>query len=266
MKALYGFVSTGDKSAMYTMRIMYEVWSQWSGKPVKYLKDVYYINLSTNSSDANAKALLYCEELDIPLRGDASFDLNEIKRRKAEELAADREKAEAAQRQRDLEFEQQIVEAKKVFENTVLEGAFQTGKYLGRLVSDVAKVDIQYILWLAEQPITKGIHTKFDINIQIAKDYISNHEVRKPDYVGVIGEEIELELTLVSGYVTQGAFPSIIWTAQTDDGNIVKFFSVAKGFKTLKDGDRFKVKGTVKDHSEYRNQKNTLLNRPKIVK
>lgn len=266
MKALYGFVSTGDKSAMYTLRIMYEAWSQWGGKPTKYLKDVYYVNLSTNSADANAKALLYCKELGIPLRGDASFDLNEIKRRKAEELAADREKAEAAQRQRDLEFEQQIAEARKVFENAVLEGVFQTGKYLGCLASDVAKVDIQYIHWLAEHPISEGIATKFDINIQIAKDYIAKHEVRKPDYVGVVGEEIELELTLVSGYVTHGAFPSIIWTAQTDDGDIVKFFSVAKGFKELKNGDRFKVKGTVKDHSEYRNQKSTLLNRPKLVK
>lgn len=87
------------------------------------------------------------------------------------------------------------------------------------------------------------------------------------DYVGAEGEKVELTLKLVKVGVYETFFAGrktyiSVYTFEDENHNKL-VWKTQKGI----DGDVcdfFKVKGTVKDHSEYRGEKQTVLTRCKV--
>lgn len=254
-KPLYGFISTGDKTAMYTLRIMEScLVGGPDGGSIMNL-DYYVKNLSNNKEKAEAVAAEICEDIGVPLKSDASFELNEIKRRKSEMLAAEREAYEKEIQERQEKIERE-------FDSSVLESVFLSGKYIGKTP---AEADLGYLFWLAEQGVS-GSKSKYDINVQIAQNYIEQNNIQKPGYVGIVGEQIELELKLISCYTTNGRFLSYVFKSVTPTGEAVVFFSTSKKFLALKDGDTFKITGLVRSQDEYNGQNSTVINKPKMGK
>lgn len=264
MTPLFGFVSTGDKTAMFTLRIMYRVETTHPSGVGRMVmnEDCYIKNLSTDKDRANEAAAEICQFYKIPLKGSADFDLNEIKRNKSEAIQAEREAQErfVAEQQRLIEEAQT-----KFFNESMEQGVFLVGKYIGKTAKETYEIDPQYIQWVAERYVEND-NSKFQVNAKLAKTFIEENNITFGGFVGEVGETVTVDLTLKSGYVTQGRFTTIIWTALTEDGKVIKFFSTAAGFKALKDGDKFKVTGTVKEHSNYMGKESTLLHRPKLVK
>lgn len=256
-KALYAYISTGDKTAMYTLRVMCEDKLVIGGETSFTLNSYYYQNLSNNKQLAEEKAEAFAEAMGIPFKGDANFELNEIKRQRD---AMAKEKREALERAYQEKIEKEAAERAE----RVSEGIILVGKYEGQTVEMVWKNDKGYVWWLASMTNCQG---KLGISADIAAKFIADNNIQKPGYVGIVGEELEISLTLRRASWTSGQYPTLMWLCEDEEGHEVVFFSVAKAFKELEDGETFKVKGLVKEQREgWNGNKQTILNKPKMVK
>lgn len=82
-------------------------------------------------------------------------------------------------------------------------------------------------------------------------------------WVGDIKDKVELELTFKRSFGFEGQFGySYIYIFEDDDHNIFKW-STGKSI-SLDEEDRVRIKGTIKGHTEYRDEKQTELTRCKI--
>lgn len=87
---------------------------------------------------------------------------------------------------------------------------------------------------------------------------------RKLAYVGVVGDTIELDVKVTnikSGYGNYGDYWII--KSHTPNGDLVNWFlSNSPDYDV---DDKLKIRGTVKDHKEFRSEKWTKLNRVKVL-
>lgn len=112
-----------------------------------------------------------------------------------------------------------------------------------------------------------------NIDVVMGMIYDANHPKTEShsEYVGTVGGKVEVECTLtkVSYYDTSFNYHRItvwIYIFTDDKGNVFVWKSQAYIDDAIQAGDRVKVKGTVKDHSEYDGTKQTVLTRCKIEK
>ena len=84
------------------------------------------------------------------------------------------------------------------------------------------------------------------------------------EYVGNVGQRMELTLTVTNAIELDGNYGrSMMHIMEDEDGNV---FVWSTASKTLEEGSTFHCKGTVKDHRVYRNTKQTVLTRCTEVK
>lgn len=262
-KPMYGFISTGDKVAMYTLRVMYTGWEEFGGERFRATRDYYHGNLSTDKNTANIKALEYCKNEGIEFKSDATFDLNEIKRRSHEEVERLRE---IERKEREAAFaeyrEKKLAEYTEARTSRVL----LCGKYQGVAVENV---DLGYVSWCAKQSddfvSDDGIPSRFGVNIEICKEYLEKTGLGDSKWIGSIGDVVELSLKLQTVKWTKSQFPSVMFVGTDDAGNEVKFFTTSKKFNDIKAGDTIKVSGVVTSHDEWNDRKSTLLKKQKLI-
>jgi len=101
-------------------------------------------------------------------------------------------------------------------------------------------------------------------------------------YIGKIKERLELVVTVVGDYVFENYFgyqPTLshIYTMKDKEGNVFVWKTsnnlvietvTEENFIDMdfaKKGDKIRIKGTVKDHNEYRNEPQTILTRCKVM-
>lgn len=89
------------------------------------------------------------------------------------------------------------------------------------------------------------------------------------EYVGNIGERISTQVTLEHifayercAYRGYGTEYVRIYKFRDDNGNVLVWNTT--GFLKLQDGDKVTITGTVKEHSEYKGEKQTSLQRCKV--
>lgn len=256
------FISTGDKVAMYTLRGTFLKKIQWRGESKIVSVDYFFRNLSTDQQEAQRKAQMFAETYGVPLVGGAGFNLNEIKRRRSDEVEAERERIEQVQREYETRMAKEIEEQTEV---AVTEGVFLVGKYLGKKPSEIN--DNAYLFWLAglEFDEQNVFFDKLKINHMLAASYIESAGISRSEFIGAVGEEVQVKVKLVSARWTQGAYPTICFKCQDEVGNMVTFFSVGKKFKELEVGGEFMIKGVVKEHNIWNQQKSTVINKPKMI-
>lgn len=256
-KALYSFISTGDKTAMYTLRIMCLDTVQWGAESFKEMNHYYIQNLSNDKATAEAKAVEMSALMQLPFKGNADFDLNEIRRNRDAQAKEQREAAERAHVERLAALEAERVEL-------IQAGVMIMGKHTGKTAAEVAADDLGYLFWLAGEIEASG---KLGICAKIAADYIESTGIQLPGYVGEIEQPIELTLTLKRAFWTQSQYPTLMHIATTPQGNEIVFFSVAQGFKEIEIGQTFTITGTVKEQREgWGGVKQTVINKPKLPK
>lgn len=254
MEQKYLFIGTGEKFGFYTLRVMT---LDFDASGNRVLRDYYIKNLSTDSSTAVSEARKFAEHYGVPFRGDAGFDLEEIRRSTHEQAKAKREETERQQAEEKAAYEREVNEG-------VLAGFILIGKYKGKTAEEISKTDIPYLFWLAGE--IEASFPKMRISASIAKKFLKENNIQKPSFIGEVGETITLELTLKSAFWTTGRFPTIAWKCVTDEGNAVTFFSVAAKFKELDENDRFTVKGIVKEHyTDWNGNKSTTLTKTKRI-
>ena len=102
-----------------------------------------------------------------------------------------------------------------------------------------------------------------------AKDFVDNlltenSEDKNSVWIGEKGSRYTFEnVTFVSRRGFNGRFGySNVYTFRTEEGNLLTWFSTVDVDKEI--GDVFTLAGTVKDHSEYKGIKSTVLSRCKV--
>lgn len=90
--------------------------------------------------------------------------------------------------------------------------------------------------------------------------------VAASEWVGTIGKREEFELTVrfVSSFPTDYGMKYIV-SMVDDSGNILKAFSVGSFGSQAEKGDRYVVRGTVKEHGEWQGRKETTLSRVTVI-
>lgn len=84
------------------------------------------------------------------------------------------------------------------------------------------------------------------------------------EYVGNIGDKVEMALTFKADYSFDTQFGlAIIYKFADQDGNTITWKTSTA--MSLKAGNVYTVKGTIKDHTEYKGDKQTVLTRCKVA-
>lgn len=250
------FISTGQKTAMYTLR---EAGYLTTAHGTVY-HDYYICNLANDRERALEKAAEISGEYGIPLRTDGElFSLNEIRRRASEEVDAVRnERIKAEQERNEKENSDYAI--------TLSEGMVLLGKYAGKTVEEIVEFDLSYIKWLARQYQQDSI-TGFNVGAKLAHDWVELN-VQKSTYIGDIGNKLEFTGKVESNRAVNGFYGSSNCITVIDsDGILVRFYSTSKKSNTINSGDLVLIAGNVKSHDvDYvsREQVTILSGRIKI--
>ena len=86
------------------------------------------------------------------------------------------------------------------------------------------------------------------------------------EYQGKIGERLELFLTVEKSIPLEGYYgQSILYTMRDNNQNIFIWITASKTI-LLEENNIYHLRGTVKEHKKYKNQKQTVLSRCALVK
>lgn len=89
---------------------------------------------------------------------------------------------------------------------------------------------------------------------------------RQPQHVGTVGERLrDLPVTVVSGRVIDGQYPSTLLKLVTADGDTLAWFASGELLISDYEGKRAKLTATVKDHGEFRGVPETRITRAKLA-
>lgn len=84
------------------------------------------------------------------------------------------------------------------------------------------------------------------------------YDTTSSEYVGEIGERLELTLTIEKAISLDGEHPSTMHIMRDECGNCFVWTTAAKSWTA---GGTHRLRGTVKDHRTYKGEKQTVLNR-----
>jgi hypothetical protein len=251
----YLIVSVGATGAFYTLRETYE---DGRGK----IRSFHHFNLAQDADEAYEKALAYSHNNGIPMkstRDQMTDEMREILRATAEQRA-----------ERQLKLEREIAEhaalLKRMHDEKVEminNGLIPFGKYHGQAFRS-PYVPFSYIQWV--------ITGKFDDNsiIKLLQDKIKSD---CPDFilplpdkdivVGTVGKRETFNVTITRLIQINGYYGiSYICCMVTDDGACI----VSKGAFADDLGKHITIKATVKEHSRYNGQMQTIVQRVAIAK
>lgn len=266
------FIDVGATGAFYTLRETY-LHKSFSPGPGSYgnavVNGVYrgssraeersfhHFNLSQDPAEAFAKACEYASLMGLTLTTKLETldqQMRDIQRASREELEASKREEEQREREWRESFEGRQKELLKNPE--VLEWLNENAEWAeGDVPSNfAAHLLIKVNLWGG---LTEG-QMKAVLRI-IEADKLRANSV----HVGEVGERIEVAIKVdkVMDW-SYGSYPTIVRIAnlcRTLDGNVIKYV----GNQALKNGV---YKFTVKAHDEYRDEKQTVVQRPKFIR
>ncbi|UIW11624.1 MAG: hypothetical protein [Enterobacter phage ENC7] len=254
------FISSGAKNAMYTLRV--------ERRGGGFTSDNYICNLSTDPDKAEEKAREYFDRMvdrlnqtdtfQMVFQGFADFDLFE---RRGKLSVQDTENLELLE-----------------------QGIMPIGKRKGEVIADMP---MYTILWWADQckengndsPVFQAI-CAYCMGVALDKDYIAKREeiraeweaerqakIAAAQYIGEIGKRMEMsgtvEKVISLGYTQVSYYTEVerFMTKINVDGNVVIYY----GNKIVEEGDVIRFKATPKLHNEYKEVKQTIVQRVKVL-
>lgn len=265
-KPYFGFISTGELTRMYTLRIVYEAFEVVDGILLTTTYPEYIRNLSTDYDKALEKAKGILAMMGVKFSDNGEFSLEEIRRRKSDDIL--REKEELEREEKILEIERYKLFSSEV-ENYIGDGKIVGGKYNGMSVEEIADVDVGYIRWFlsAFKEAKSSAHfANWKMFNKWADDNLTESE-----WIGDIGDVVELNLTFNRCVPFQSSYgynqTGWIHFFEDENSNLIKTTSTSKFIMSLNEGDKIKVTATIKRHDVDRlDSKVTLIVKPKLVK
>lgn len=275
------FVGIGKDYHFFTLRETYEhttylpgangnavINGVYQGTAIKETRSFHHFNLSQDADEAYSKAVEAAANFGLKLtctRADLDTQMLEIKRATAAEMAEREERAAKWEAERKALRDAEL--ARKI--ELTNSGFFAFGKFCDKSFNDV---DPGYLEWFvsARDDFEAGslLQITADAILRLAADRLPV----KPDAtatIGEIGKRLDVRVTVVrsfgfwresfSGYGSERVY---ITTMVTDDRVCVVVKSTAFAPDV---GETFTLRGTVKEHSEYKGQMQTIMQRVKII-
>lgn len=265
MEKNYLYISVGATNAMFTLRERALDVSD-NGLRKKWY-DRYLQNLSIDFDKAFEKAVVISLASDTPLRVNekelVEEELREIKRMNAEQIAEREERMKEAQRDYQVWLDARDAEIR----NRIAAGFVPFGAYRNYNINDLP---VGYISWIV------GSIEEFQPNSWtriLAEEIVSNYQhlllpvPHKELTRGAVGERIKAEVTVIrtGNYATMTpvGYANVFVTTMVDTNGVCYVVKSQSFHKNL--GEKFNIIGTVKDHSEYNGQMQTVLQRAKAA-
>lgn len=254
------FLSTGEKTAMYTARYAGTyIGVDSDGLPYSFNGSSFITNLSTDRQTAIDKIAEMAAQSGVPYDTTAEFDLNEIRRISKEE---------AIERQRQIREHEEAVEREHA--ENIQKGIFVIGKFTGLTATEIAEIDEDYLRWMASHTPS---NTPFGVCVALATEWAKNNPEPTSQFVGAgYGDKVQLTLKLkaVTYFESQFGTQQTLFRFLDEKGNIILCYSSAKAMRELDRGDVVTIQATVKKHeiSMYEKPDNnlvTVISRPKVV-
>jgi uncharacterized protein (DUF3820 family) len=272
------FIGIGATAAFFTLRQTYQHFVPGPGdygnsvlngvyQGTIEIRSFHHYNLSQDINEAIEKATKAADEMALPLVP-ASADMlaeqmREITRASAE-VIAERQRASAAA-QAAWEAQRAEWDAARIIQQADLlkAGRFPFGKYVGELFNDV---EIGYVNWIMDK------RDEFEpvSHMRALADAVWLHcaalKLPTPDPAATIGEpgkRIELEVRAIRQISFATDFgQKYVTTMVTPEGACVVVLSTSWALDV---GECAKIKATVKEHSEFRGQMQTVVQRVKNI-
>lgn len=252
------FLSTGEKTAMYTARYAGTYIGVGSdGLPYSFFGSSFITNLSTDRQTAIDKIAELADQSGVPYDTTADFDLNEIRRISKEE---------AIERQRQIREHEEAMEREHA--ENIQKGIFVIGKFTGLTAVEIAEIDEDYLRWMAAHAPS---NTPFGVCVALATEWAKNNPEPTSRFVGIAGDKVKLTLKLKAVTYFESQFGTqTLFRFLDEKGNIILCYSSAKAMRDLDRGDVVTIQATVKKHeiSMYEKPDNnqvTVISRPKVV-
>lgn len=106
-----------------------------------------------------------------------------------------------------------------------------------------------------------GLAASIIIAYQKAKEKKKQRE--KSEHIGEVGERIEVDVVVEKVHVFENDWGTTkLHRFKDDKGNVIVWFA---SNELLEEGKNYKIRGTVREHSEYRGVKQTVLTRCKVI-
>jgi len=269
------FISVGETGAMFTLRETHPHYIAGEGDYGNAVvngvyqgrievRDHHVKNLGQDPDEAFQKAQEYAKECGLELKSNrATLDreLRKIGRATKEEMEARRQKElEAWFNRRALEIINRQVFLNKC-QKSINDGVMPVGKYSGSLIS---KLPRGYLAWIAEAEFEEKSP------MRLIKTYLFNQRLvtplPTPDKTSTVGEpkqRLDFDVTVVKSIDFDTRFGLCTVTTMVDSNkNCLVVFSSSFAPEV---GEELKIKATVKEHSEYNGQAQTIVSRVKII-
>ena len=247
-------ISTGRTNAMFTLRETYQTYMHNEVS----ISSVYLVNLSTNPDEAFEKATAWSKSSGIELyttRCDLDEQLREIERMLNGLSKAELKALAEAERQavKDAQWDEYLHEC-------LAKGVYPFGAHKAMKFADAPR---SYITWV--------LTTEFEVESRMwhvqeaVKPVCSNLVLPKPDpdmIAGTIGkrEAFQVQIIRVGGYSSQFGWVNVI-TMINEFGACL----VSKGAFCAEVGEFLNIKGTVKEHTMYKQQVQTVVQRIAVI-
>lgn len=233
------------------------------------LSSFHHFNLSQDPDEAFEKASRAAESMAMELtttRAGLRDEMNAITRASAEELA----RRERAYEERHARWAAEKAEEEERWREIIRGGSFAFGRYHGLKFAEAPR---GYLTWLIDSVATfeEGSLMQFTAQ-EVVRQAQPGWALPKPDPILLLGaqkERLTLDVTVVSVRTFlrdrfNGCGREMVYVVtMVDRATRACLLSISTAFAP-KEGAELLIKGTVKDHSKYRGQAQTVLQR--IVK
>lgn len=271
------FISVGETCAYFTLRETYEyvrcsrgvvVNGVFSGDTSKEVRSFHHFNLSQNAEEAVRKAKEYADMVGLELvNGNVDAiqrDMREIQRASAEELKQRAEQELQWKAEREAKYAE---ENEKHRANLMERNIVSFGKYRGTPIA-IEQMDVGYLTWVVSKEFDFEDNSLMKLLAQVIRERFSHlllPSLHPTAYVGSIGQRVNLDVVVVRvstydrpRYNGWGEETVSIITMATQKGECV----VSKSAKFFaKVGEHLSIKATIKDHSLYQGQAQTIVQR-----
>lgn len=271
----YVFIGIGETGAFFTLRQAY-LHEQWvSGYMHREVRSYHHFNLSQDADEAFQKASEFAHQHAIKLNTslqELNDEMRKIHRSTAEEMA--RREREEQQRREAWAAELAAEEQRK--RDMILSGIFPFGELEGKPFSEASR---GYLTWLSDSVSKFDDESLLQLLAQEVIKQCAHLIFPKPDKhltIGDVGQRLELDVLVIKcRHFDREAFNkgSYYGRPAMERVYVITFIDKATNacllFKgttfTADEGDEIKLKATVKEHSEYNGQMQTVIQRIKFI-
>lgn len=246
------FISIGATGAMFTLREF--------NREGRTVQNFHHCNLGQDADQAWYKAVAYSLAMGVQLKttkDEITAELREISRMKKDE----REERDRRIKEQQDRYAAERAEHEQNLKNKIDSGIFPFGKYAGKKFEEAPK---SYIRWVLEQ--TPETDTILAYLVEGVRKYSDVLSLEYADtFVGELNKRMDFEVKVdkSTGFWKDGFNgPEYVnvTTFVTDKNECIVVMSSSF---SAKEGKVMKIRGTVKDHREYKGQKQTIINRVK---